>query len=183
MLIEFVSSYSMWTAKCSYVRNLYEPVRYAQALERMYNETLLHPTLGNTTYACLQPSEWRDSHTGLGRYASERWVYSHPDVRPVSSLGYTNVAKIEVDFVPRLVGQPRLRANYSPMRNRRYHTSFARLEGRLFEWNYLYNRRPKSDSWIWNYFKDYERGSDEYMAECEALANATRIMLSGVHSQ
>eukprot|EP00977_Amphora_coffeiformis_P001586 scaffold307_cov162-Amphora_coffeaeformis.AAC.2 len=58
------------------MHNLYEPRKYSRALEEMYNTTILDPTLGNTTYACLQPTEWRDSHTGLGRYAGERWAYS-----------------------------------------------------------------------------------------------------------
>ena len=169
----------MWTAKCSYVRTLYEPVKYAEAIEDMYNSTLLHPHLGNTTYACLQPSTWRGSHVGTGRYAAERWVYSHPDVRPCSSLGWTTISKATLDFAPQLVKEPRLRAQFSPLKDSRYRNSFARLEGRLFEWDYLYGKKPPSDSWIWNYYRNHQSGTEEYLRECRKISDATTLDLDG----
>uniref|UniRef100_A0A7S3L4N9 Uncharacterized protein n=1 Tax=Amphora coffeiformis TaxID=265554 RepID=A0A7S3L4N9_9STRA len=175
VLPQFQGNANMWAAKCSYMHNLYEPRKYSRALEEMYNTTILDPTLGNTTYACLQPTEWRDSHTGLGRYAGERWAYSHPDVRPCSSLGGTTVSRAELDFVPRLRKEPNLRAKFGPLANHRYHNSFARLEGRLFEWKYLYGQAPPDDSWIWKYYIGYETGTEEFLQSCKALANATQI--------
>lgn len=168
----------MWTAKCSYVRELYEPLKYAHAIEDMYNNTLLHPILGNTTYACLQPSTWRGSHVGLGRYASERWVYSHPAVQPCSSLGWMNIGKATLDFTPRLIREPRIKPNSSPLKNHRFQNAFARLEGRLFEWEYLYDKKPPRDSWIWNYYKDYQTGTEDHLQECKAIADATRLALT-----
>ena len=168
----------MWTAKCSYVKELYEPLKYAQAMEEMYNNTLRHPILGNTTYACMQPSTWRGTHVGTGRYTSERWVYSHPDVTPCSSLGFVTVGKATTDFTPRLLREPRHNAHQSSLTNHRFQNAFARLEGRLFEWDYLYGKKPPEDSWIWNYYKDYQTGTEEYFRECKAVADATRTVLT-----
>jgi hypothetical protein len=41
-------------------------------------------------------------------------------------------------------------------------SSFARLEGRLLEWDYLYHKKPDNSSWIWDYYKGDETGSPAF---------------------
>lgn len=41
---------SKWTAECSYIRALYESLRYANAIENIYSDTSQHPKHGNTTW-------------------------------------------------------------------------------------------------------------------------------------
>jgi hypothetical protein len=99
ILPQYLSNANMWTAKCSYIRNLLPPKDYETAMQRMYNETLLHPVLGATKYACLKPIHWKDNHLGLGRYAYERWVWSHPDVIPADvipmmKINFTNFPQV-----------------------------------------------------------------------------------------
>eukprot|EP00980_Cylindrotheca_fusiformis_P024390 scaffold11816_cov75-Cylindrotheca_fusiformis.AAC.1 len=51
-----------------------------------------------------------------------------------------------------------------------FKTSFDRLEGRLFEWNYLYNQRPANTSWVWTWYsKDggYDKGTEGALAICQ----------------
>lgn len=83
-----------------------------------------------------------------------------------------------MDFTPRLQREPRLRTTQSPLTNHRFHTAFARLEGRLFEWDYLYGKSPPENSWIWKYYKDYETGTEDFFRECNAIADATRLALT-----
>ena len=58
---------NMWVARCDYVAKLIGPQSFADAMERV------HP--GGS-------AEWSESCFGLGRYAQEHWVHSHPKVRP-----------------------------------------------------------------------------------------------------
>ena len=91
----------------------------------------------------MQPSTWRCIHVGTWRYAGERWVYSHPEVQPCSSIGGTRVNKADPDFGPRLVKEPRpANVKFTNLKLHHYRTSFARLSGRLFEWRYLYRKEP-----------------------------------------
>lgn len=164
ILPQYLSKANMWSAKCSYVRNLLDPKLYGDALKRMYDDTLLHPTLGPTVYGCLQPIHMNDNHLGLGRFAFERWVWSHPDVVPadVIPMGKIDFNKYPATWTPSLgrslKGSPRrmhLHAGFGD-------SNFARLEGRLFEWKYLYNRKPENTSWIWTYYEGYEKGSKAF---------------------
>lgn len=212
---------SMWTAKCSYIRQLYEPRHYADAVEAMYAATLLHPQRGNAStnhtngYACLQPNDWSFNHVGRGRYAAERWALNHFDVQPCSSLGHARVARIDAttmqSWIPQLTAQPRGGPRQAGLQYSRYQSSFARLQGRLWEWQWLYgqnsnqhkhnnnnktnhqrqhhhnnstpndmlidhddnNARPPPDSWIWKYYRGFEKGSDAYLQKCQAVAAAT----------
>ena len=169
----------MWAAKCSYVRNLYEPRKYGDALEKMYNDTVLHPILGNTTYACMQPDYWSPSHTGRGRHAMERWAYSHPDVRPVSSINGKKIPKVPYDFTPSLANVPFTDRQRIGFNTRSFSTAFARLEGRLFEWKHIYGRVPNQDSWIYEYYGHrYAKGVESHYEKCNALANRTRAALA-----
>jgi hypothetical protein len=51
-----------------------------------------------------------------------------------------------------------------------YHSSFARLEGRLFEWKYLYEKAPANTSWVWNWYRGYEVGDTEFLEKCQNVS-------------
>jgi hypothetical protein len=164
ILPQYLSKANMWSAKCSYVRNLVPPKDYGSAMERMYNETLYHPQLGPAKYACLRPIHFSDNHLGLGRYAYERWVWSHPDLIPADVIPYRkiNFTSFPPAWKPSLArslkGSPRRMHLHKGFGD----SSFARLEGRLLEWDFLYHKQPENSSWIWSYYKGYETGSPAF---------------------
>ena len=133
-------------------------------MQQMYNNTLLHPVLGSTKYACLRPIHWNDNHLGLGRYAYERWVWSHPDLVPADIIPMMriNFTKFPQDWKPRLgrslKGSPKRMALDKGFGR----SSFARLEGRLLEWEQLYHKKPSNSSWIWDYYKGFETGEPAF---------------------
>lgn len=164
ILPQYLCQANMWSAKCSYVRNLYSPKSYATVIQRMYKETLLHPTLSQEHYSCLRPIHLKDNHLGLGRYAYERWVWSHPDVVPadVIPMGHLNFTEFPPQWRPMLSRSLKGSPKRMHLHKGFGESSFARLEGRLFEWNYIYQRAPQNNSWIWDYYRGFETGSPAF---------------------
>ena len=164
---------NMWSATCSYIQNLIPPKDYESSVQTMYKETVNHTVLGPTKYGCLQPPDDSRRFLGLERYAMERWAFNHPDVQACDSVSKFEVRKRKqkkksaANFKPSLTHAPQRRAVTSGIRAIR--TSWERLAGRLFEWNYLYNKRPSETSWVWKYYKGHEVGTKEYLANCSEL--------------
>lgn len=172
---------NMWTAHCSYIRKLISPRTYENAVLDMYSKTLNHTLLGNTTYACIRPYQQSTRFLGLERFAMERWALNHPDVEPCDSQTKENIrylkreGKAASEFTPKLTPAPQKRAKTSGIT--RIVTSWERLEGRLFEWNYLYQKKPPKSSWVWRYYKGHEQGTKEFLTACKALKDeSTRNM-------
>ena len=163
---QYLATANMWTAKCSYVRHLLPPIHYESAMRRMYKETIFHPEKRKTDYACLKPLSMKKNHLGLGRYAYERWVWSHPDVEPAVVLPQGedfDFNKLPQEWNPRLVRAATLWPRWLDWGISL--SSFARLEGRLIEWEHLYHKYPRNSSWIWRYYEDFESGSPEFQAK------------------
>ena len=82
----FHTSGNMWVARCDYVAKLIGPQSFADAMERV------HPGLrADRTVVTVGTGKWANNRTrnelsepcfGLGRFAFEHWVHSHPKVRP-----------------------------------------------------------------------------------------------------
>lgn len=184
----------MWTASCSYVRKLYEPRHFAAAMERLHEE-LLSMNNNNTDtdndneqdQACFhQPKQWSLNHLGTGRFAAERWAFSHPHVQPCSSLPRNvKIARVPSKRLlqpptdqsskamdplwnPTLTTEPRKPPAASGLTLRKFQTSFARLPGRLREWQALYpdNARPPPNSWIWSYYQNFVNGTQKHFDYC-----------------
>jgi len=159
ILPQYLCQANMWTAKCSYIRDLHRPTEYATALQKFYDEVL-----SNEKHSCLQPVSLNANHLGLGRYAYERWVWSHPNIVPanVIPMRKVNFTEFPPTWKPSLSrslkGSPKRMALDRGMGE----SSFARLEGRLLEWEYLYHRKPANDSWIWDYYRGYETGTPAF---------------------
>lgn len=163
ILPQYLATANMWTAKCSYVRHLLPPNEYEPAMRDMYQTTLQHPTLGETSnmYACLNPRTSIENRLGVGRYAYERWIWSHPHLQPAEVVppGSWNFAKFPQTWKPQLQKGPMTLPNRVGFDGAWGGKSFSRLEGRLFEWNYLYpHQRPSNSSWVWDFYKGYETG-------------------------
>ena len=171
----------MWTAKCSYLTKLYyPPSNYSNAMKEMYDQTLLHPVLGPTKYKCLQPAYTSNNHLGINRYALERYPFSHPYVLPcdVYPIGFkvmyegeeassrtTTVAVEKTLWKPALKRSPTKKPRGVGLQNGPNKHSFARLDGRLFEWKYIYNNTiPKPTSWVWKYYQGgFEHGAKGWL--------------------
>ncbi|KAL7537875.1 hypothetical protein ACHAXR_008136 [Thalassiosira sp. AJA248-18] len=57
---------NMWLARCKYVKHLINPLHFEGKMHSIYDN--VHVNL----WPCL----------GLGRYAAEHWIYSHPNAKP-----------------------------------------------------------------------------------------------------
>ena len=129
-LLPTPSSGNMWLAKCDYIANLIDPANFSVAMDSVYpcHENLLH----NKTI--LDKLEMRNglhmSCYGLGRFAAEHWVHSHPRVR-ICDL-YKNKS-----FVWGYEGLPdrpnRTRANDRRTQNSIHHTLVEDVTGYDFQ--------------------------------------------------
>jgi hypothetical protein len=158
--------------KSSYIKQLKPPTEYPQLLQSMYDNTVNHTTKRyDPQYRCLRPRDMSPNHIGLGRYALERWAFSHPDVTPCDILrprkDFTDEEYIMGNWTPPGVRRaPRLSPTAIGLWS--YKTSFARLEGRLFEWNYVYGMAPRNSSWVWNWYRgDFLRGTPGSLEICQ----------------
>jgi hypothetical protein len=168
---------NMWTAHCSYIRNLLPPQQYESKVLNMYESTVNHTVLGPTKYACIRPHDVTRRFLGLERYAMERWALNHPDVQPCDSQSKQDIRHLKRDkkpatnFTPKLVPAPQKRAKTSGIAS--LPTSWERLAGRLFEWDYLYQKKPPKSSWVWKYYKGYEKGTKQFLKDCSAIKKET----------
>jgi hypothetical protein len=170
ILPQYLATANMWTAKCSYVQHLLPPRDYEPAMRNMYQTTLQHPILGETKYACLNPrtsstgtsTPSNENHLGVGRYAYERWIWSHPRVQPAEVVppGSWNFSNFPQSWKPRLQKGPTTLPKRVGFAGGLGGKSYSRLEGRLFEWGYLYpHERPSNSSWVWDFYQGYETGA------------------------
>jgi IS1 family transposase len=166
MYPQYLSSANMWSAHCSYVRKLLAPKIYSASMQSMYDETLFHPNK-TSTFGCLHPKGKEENHLGLNRFAPERWIFDHPDVLPCDILPFS-LKEAPADFPQEWT--PKLRRPeemiFEGDRGRQRQTSYARLVGRLYQWQYLYGKAPKNTSWIWNAYKGKEDGAPEWISKC-----------------
>jgi hypothetical protein len=143
------------------------------------NNTTNNTTNNNNKYACLKPNRDAPNYLGLGRYAFERWPFSHPHVNPCDVLPMGE-GRVESDFpqtswIPNLKRAPREKAAAVGIKGGPYKASFARLAGRLFEWHFLYDgKAPQNNSWVWKWYRGYEEGTKKWMEECREKENNTK---------
>lgn len=144
---------NMWTADCSYIQKLLPPRQFASKMREMYAS--LETCESNLTCAIQPNSTWPDNFLGLGRHAMEVWAYSHPQVRPCVTMeeAYVGQPSLE-DFKPRLIRAPK--DNKIRGIGKMTAMPWFQMEGRLYQYDYIYGEKPSEDSWFWNtyqYFK------------------------------
>jgi hypothetical protein len=148
------TSGNMWTAKCDYIAKLYKPEQFEQQMDSLPRHPPVHP-----------------SAIGQGRFASEHWVYSHPDVLPCDvdgSSSYTwNYYDVPQHFTPELRPAPRFRF-------RRYLSpdmpnQHGQREERINEYKHLYNIDTPPQTWYgWRLFRGM-RPSQAYLRPAQRL--------------
>ena len=145
---------NMWSAKCDYIRQLLPPNRYEDSVRQMLNESVLHPTLNKTKYACLSPynpikvekenKTYSELFWGLGRFSAERWALNHPLLKPCDCVSKRQRSFEYKDWTPSLYDAPQSKSKREGIGN--YKTSWERLHGRLFEWEWLYGHSSGSST-------------------------------------
>ena len=147
---------NMWVARCGYVSRLIPPSNFQAAMERV---TLLSGATPPLT------SDGRDWEIGLGRYALEHWLPSHPSHAPCEVYNGTDFlwayAFIPTSWTPKLHVLPR-----PDMPLSRYCKAEAVSgdqacdqnltsvkEWRLFEWQALYPSAPPRSGVLWGYYR------------------------------
>ena len=176
---------NMWLAECEFIAKLIAPDRFDARKRRVvetmktrtrnvteqstYGTKYAVTTLDNRTSYRFPRHEifWieRASWMGVGRYAMEHWIASHPDLRPCEVFSRSSGNKhIEYDRIvrpwqfrpPTLTRvQETMTANASAAfwRFERgvYHPWFGPM-GRMFEYEQLYGKVPRNGSWIHTYW-------------------------------
>lgn len=168
--------YTMWTlffpgnmfsASCSYVKKLIPPIAFEDRLEGMVGSTLLAKLRQKITSNLILGD--RIDYWGLGRFAMDHWIASHPDLvpcdlAPVSQRPMASWGKVDFawSMAPRHIDAPFSGIVNSTAKSivlsdtdlRRRENQF--LAGKLLMWYQLYGRAPPPDSWVWEWFPDGE---------------------------
>jgi len=173
---------NMWVADCDYIDDLIPPVdfepRKKQITELMVEAT--HKVVpGNkidnrwimsfddgTTLRFHNASRWqteRPSWIGMGHYAMEHWLGSHPGLKPcdvfspkdgVPTFGYDDLDEKNVyanKLTPKLETAPGL--TFKEQWDQKYGLHpWYRRGGRRYEYNYLYGGQPDKSSWFLKYW-------------------------------
>jgi len=141
------TSGNMWLAKCSYVKNLLDPLKFEKAMNKI-------PRIRRRGFPLSCP--------GRGRFAAEHWIHSHPSVKPCDVSddpsfvwGYAHVPK--PDFKIDLKPAPRFNlTTYFPP-DRRVCGKFGLVkEDRLVEYRELYGEEVPDSWWGFDLFNDVD---------------------------
>jgi hypothetical protein len=159
---------NQWTASCSYVRNLIAPKDYPKRLQTMYNhlqrtEDLKCLRPHNITYA---NERMRSTILGLdddpmeqnNRYKAwtARWIHSHPLLQPCDALSANTwhamkeqqtsrqTSSFSSSITTKFPWELHMAPQTHEFEKRGALTSWQRLEGRLFEWDFI-NTKPKNN--------------------------------------
>lgn len=174
------------------VAELLDPVDYQEENEKiagkMYNSGKFKAGM----------FDWKAWSLGLGRYAGEFWVGSHPDLKPCDLSKTAQVTpwgksrnNPPSDFLfatgPRhRIDEPRNMMDAEKFqkvmhRPRMKSMEYCLLPGLLVRWYALYNKFPAPDSWAWRYFPDGEYWLHQiqgrsWMKEFEKIQNQSAIV-------
>jgi hypothetical protein len=173
---------NFWTAQCSYVAKLLPPLQYPAALQAfLFSKTAGKSKFSNFSFFLFQGErvmterhiETHPATFGIGRFAMENWIGSHPEIRPcdlsvAKRIGHwqndrRDLAEFEWSMFPRrnissgwdYVSQDKLSAVLADTQKRT--KAYYLLPGLLSIWQTLYTEAqalPAADSWIWSFYPD-----------------------------
>ncbi|CAJ1358288.1 unnamed protein product [Effrenium voratum] len=139
---------NMWTARCGYIAKLKDPVHFPTDMD---NFAAFRRELSGIGPSCI----------GLGRYALEHWVNSHPEVRPCDvdagdgtdrySWNYDHIPA--EDFPQLLHPAPRFDLDSYLKPGLCAHMGDT-CRQRVAEYKFLYNQTPPTSWWGWKFFAD-----------------------------
>ena len=166
---------NFFNAKCSYVRQLIAPKKFANRTEHLYQKIMQYRQQ-NKLITTLLPDG--DHHFGRGRFAMEHWLGSHPDVRTCDVSSVPRVEPWQWMVRPRTPYRQPFKKFHFAMFPRSavwdhwsyYHRSpevdemtrtktlrmreYYLLPGNLLRWLELYGKVPSPKSWVWQWFPD-----------------------------
>jgi hypothetical protein len=191
---------NQWTAPCSYIHKLVPPKEYTQRLERMY-----HLLATEDDFKCLRPHnityspnvlrphilgvQEHDSATSVKATWPSRWIHSHASLQPCNMMS-SETWKLQQELhqsggtAQNDIHPLTWSLQMAPPQSERFNvrgapTSWQRLDGRLFEWEYI-NRHelhvdvgsavtldqdenelqllPANNSWVYRYYEDAQIG-------------------------
>ena len=156
---------NMWAASCAYVNDLWAPGDFATQLENTVEKARRENDFQWSLYNASNPG-----NLGLGRYAMEHWIASHPAVRPCE---ITNDSPSLEQWYDKNTTQSTTlvlapQHDWMDVRWFRWNVSLVKstlllsnsrkeyflLPGYLHKWRSLYNQLPPGDSWAWKWFPD-----------------------------
>jgi hypothetical protein len=163
------TSGNMWTAKCSYVRDLLSPNVFIARRDAMFRRILTSKDRFN--FVCL---DWLYNKSNnamkllsLGpTRAVQTWLFQHPDALPCSVLGNLSLAEVSDGrtWTPTLTMPPEIT---SPVRwHREMRLSWYKKQGRLYELNYFYRKSPSETNPFW---KQYDHIADNPAPNCSRM--------------
>lgn len=166
---------NMFAADCHYIQKLVPPIDFQRRLSEIAADIMFMRLQGR-----LSPKSFLrdvDYNYGLGRFASEHWVGSHPSVtacdvspeldiqvwRRVSSLkigragsvkdfSFASYPRVDLNTLVSNDNQGSLKEALTIESRRRREIAF--LPGLLWKWYELYHEIPPDDSWVWEWFPD-----------------------------
>jgi hypothetical protein len=156
---------NFWTAHCSHVNKLLPPRTFREKMTEMVDK-LFRLKEARLFDATLFPID-TPGYLGIGRYSSEHWIASHPDVIPcdqstTADLQYWRQEEKSValhwSMAPRHdIKSPYYRLNLTVLHDimtneTRSQREYFLLPGFLFKWFELYGKAPPQKSWIWSWF-------------------------------
>jgi hypothetical protein len=157
---------NFWTADCSYVNQLVPAVGFEDRLRKIQNTA---KQLQNQSQLLMNLQADINDNFGLGRYAAEHWIGSHPSFRPCD-LTHTVELKHwfqgwkSKDFNWSMAPIAPLKAKWSYQPRKMVHRvrknealsrrEYFLLPGRILRWYALYNDVPPPSSWVWSWFPD-----------------------------
>lgn len=160
---------NMWSADCSYIQKLVPPMEFERKMNEMY--TFLKSCDSNLTCSIQPDMTWPNNSLSLGRYAMEHWAYSHPQVRLCESMRerYPQRPPLQ-DWTPQLIrGPKRIIQGIGGI----WKSPWFKMEGRLYQYNYLYGSVPPDDSWFWSVYEKHKMSSHSRATLVSLLANTT----------
>jgi hypothetical protein len=140
---------NMWSAQCSYIQRLIDPIHFPAHMDKIESRsTALLPNQPKGEESCL----------GVGRFAAEHWVLSHPDNKPCDlytdpsyTWSYGNIPDNLSAHFNQLAKAPRFDLKSYVKKNVCVGRGTV-LQKRLNEYMKLYGRVPDELWWGWDFF-------------------------------
>ena len=141
---------NMWTAKCSYVKELIDPFHVEEKYVAAFEAKPSVLTASFYRYGAFS--------IPTGRYQAEVFVGTHPSIMPCGihydkKTNHSFWSMMPLDNFPANIGSSSI--NWRRVVNGGGHrTEWFLLPGLLWRSSYIYDSYPPTDSWVWSYFPD-----------------------------